>query len=384
MKSPRYAQIAARVLADAPEASVPVTEAARAAAVERIAGALNAKTQRRSRRTKFLGVAGAIAAAALGYLGVHAESHGDSAGIPKLVSAVVLAHGSGAAISSQGTTQPLTSASALSQGSHLIAGAGGGATVRLSTGTELSVDHDSNMEFENAGPVERFFLAQGVLRAKVAKLKPGERFIVRTPDAEVEVRGTVFRVEVVDPDPNCAGGARTRVAVTEGLVEVRGAGASTYVHPGETWPPGCQAIASVPAESALAASNSQPKLRRTSVDHRSLAASTSPLKASDADESTPEQKLVKEGSSSIAQQNELFSEAAAARRQGDSASAISTFELLMTRYPTSPLAEGAAVQRMSLLAASNTTAAKNAARQYLTRYPRGYARSDAEKLLDQP
>ncbi|MEO8899889.1 MAG: FecR domain-containing protein [Polyangiaceae bacterium] len=383
MKSPRYAQIAARVLADAPEESVPVTEAARAAAVERIAGTLNAKTQRRSRRSKFLGVAGAIAAAALGYLGLHAESHGDSAGSPKVVSAVVLAHGSGAMVSSHGNTQPLTNASALNEGSHLIASAGGGATVRLSTGTELSVDHDSNMEFENAGPVERFFLAQGVLRATVAKLKPNERFIVRTPDAEVEVRGTVFRVEVVDPDPNCSAGARTRVTVTEGLVEVRGAGASTYVHPGETWPAGCQASVPVPAEPTLAASESRPKARRTSVGHHSLSASTSPLEASEADGPTLEPQLAKEGSS-IAQQNELFADAAAARRQGDSALAISTFELLLRRYPTSPLAEGAAVQRMSLLAASNPTAAKNAARQYLTRYPRGYARSDAEKLLAGP
>jgi hypothetical protein len=39
---------------------------------------------------------------------------------------------------------------------------------------------------------------------------------------------------------------------------------------------------------------------------------------------------------------------------------------------------------MSLLQRFDTAAARGAARQYLARYPRGYAKSDAEKLLAQP
>ena len=103
----------------------------------------------------------------------------------------------------------------------------------------------STTRTSSAGPVERFFLAQGALHPKLAKLVPGQRFILRTPDAEVEVLGTTFRVTIVAPDADCGGGKLTRVSVDDGLVEVRGAGASTYVHPGEKWPAYC--AASLPA-----------------------------------------------------------------------------------------------------------------------------------------
>jgi hypothetical protein len=56
----------------------------------------------------------------------------------------------------------------------------------------------------------------------------------------------------------------------------------------------------------------------------------------------------------------------------------------MARYPASPLAESAAVQRMNLLAASDPARVKVAARQYLARYPQGYARTEAEGLLARP
>ncbi|HEX7451554.1 MAG TPA: FecR domain-containing protein, partial [Polyangiaceae bacterium] len=251
----------------------------------------------------------------------------------------------------------------------------GGASVRLSTGTELAVEHDTNLEFENAGPVERFFLSQGVLQAKVAKLRDGQRFVVRTPDAEVEVRGTAFRVSIVDPDASCANGARTRVSVTEGIVEVRGAGASTYVHPGEVWPAGCTVnpVAATtdsarPAAAALVAPHMLPKRERAG----SSVSSEQQL-------IEPAQRPAKEASS-IAQQNELFAQATAARQQGDSARAVSAFEQLILRYPSSPLAESAAVQRMILQAGMNPAAGRSAARQYLVRYPQGYAKNDAEKL----
>jgi hypothetical protein len=293
------------------------------------------------------------------------------------VSAVVRPTGSGSAILDQAGTQALVSPLSLPQGGRLVAGGTGGASVRLSTGTELAVEHGTSLEFENAGPVERFFLSQGVLQAKVAKLRDGQRFVVRTPDAEVEVRGTAFRVSIVEPDANCANGARTRVSVSEGLVEVRGAGASTYIHPGETWPAGCVAVASGasgaidsahPIATALASQPARPRR-----GDRALSV------LSEQEATEPAQRPAKEASS-IAQQNALFAEATAARQLGDSARAVSFFEQLMARYPASPLAESAAVQRMVLLSGMNPGAGRSAARQYLVRYPQGYAKNDAEKL----
>jgi len=359
VNSPRYARIAARLFGEEPLTPLEVSDEKRAHAIAVIARALAAKTRRRARRVWALGFVAVAGAGLLGYVG--ARNLFVSAPRPalQLVSAVARPTGHGTAILDQVGKQALSSPLVLPQGGRLMAGSTGGASVRLSTGTELAVEHDTNLEFESGGPVQRFFLGQGTLQAKVAKLSDGQRFVVRTPDAEVEVRGTVFRVEIVEPDAACAGGARTRVSVSEGLVEVRGAGASTYIHPGESWPAGCVRTASAIVDRARGVTPLVP-----SVSPRS---------------SEPLARTAKEASS-IAQQNRLFAEANAARKQGDNARAVSSFEQLIARYPTSPLAEGAAVQRMLVLKNIDPTAGRSAARQYLARYPQGYAKKDAEKL----
>ncbi|MEP7050474.1 MAG: FecR domain-containing protein [Pseudomonadota bacterium] len=319
---------------------------------------------------------GAVAAAALSYFVI--QHLAEPALAPaQTVSAVVLSSGSGNAISNQGGSQPLVNAAALPQGGRLVAGASGGATVRLSSGTELSVEHDTNVEFEDAGPVQRFFLGQGVLHARVAKLTRDQRFIVRTPDAEVEVRGTVFQVAIMDPDAPCAGGARTRVTVSEGLVEVRGGGASTYVRPGESWPAGCAASDPALSQSAhiAAPSRAEPAPARIAMSASASSVNTG------SDASTPSAGVrVSKEPSNIARQNELFALATAQNRSGDREAALASFDALLQRYPQSPLAESASVQRMRLLEISNPAAAENAARQYLARYPQGYARTDAARI----
>jgi ferric-dicitrate binding protein FerR (iron transport regulator) len=369
MISPRYARIAARLLADEPLTSVELTEEKRVLAIDAIARALAAKTRRRTHRIWASGFAAVAAAGLLGYVGVQQLS--GSAQPVQVVSAVARPTGQGSTILDHVGTQALVAPLALPQGGHLVAGGTGGATVRLSTGTELAVEHDTNLEFENAGPVERFFLSQGVLHAKVAKLGDGQRFVVRTPDAEVEVRGTAFRVEIVEPDATCANGARTRVSVSEGLVEVRGAGASTYIHPGESWPAGCERSASTTVDGTRAAASALQPVPKPA-EHTFEG-------ASEREATEPVQRAAREASS-IAQQNQLFAEAAGARRQGDNARALSSLDLLMARYPVSPLAESAAVQRMFLLKNMDPEAGRTAARQYLARYPQGYAKKDAEKL----
>jgi ferric-dicitrate binding protein FerR (iron transport regulator) len=372
MNSPRYARIVARLFGEEPVTPLEVSDAKRAQAIALIARALDAKTRRRARRVWALGFAAVAAAGLLGYLGLRTLSASAPQPVAQLVSAVARPTGQGAAILDQVGKLALSSPLVLPQGGRLVAGAAGGASVRLSTGTELAVEHDTNLEFESGGPVQRFFLAQGVLNAKVAKLTDGQRFVVRTPDAEVEVRGTVFRVEIAEPDAACAGGARTRVSVSEGLVEVRGAGASTYIHPGESWPAGCALSASATVDRARGSASSVPSVAPRSSERTANA-------ASEREVSEPLTRAAKEASS-IAQQNRLFAEANAARQQGDNARAVSSFEQLIARYPTSPLAEGAAVQRMLVLKNLDPAAGRSAARQYLARYPQGYAKKDAEKL----
>lgn len=381
MTSPRYARIAARLLAQEQTTSVEASDAKRARGVRTITSALAAKKQRRVRRRWAFGLVAALAASFIATIFVRKSSSPDTRGRSESVSALAKPNGNGATIWGLAGSQALLNAAELQKGGRLVAGEGGGATVRLSTGTELTVEHDTTLAFESADRVERFYLSQGVLRARVAKLADGQRFIVRTEDAEVEVRGTAFRVEIVPQDAACGDGTRTRVSVSEGLVEVRGAGASTYLHPGQNWPLDC-AVPS-PATTAKPASRAPMSLDKAPAPVAPV--ERHPTGPSGVKHAQPDKTAASVAEqSSIAEENALFSQATAARRGGDSAAAIGSFEQLIARYPTSPLAESAAVQRMTLLTHVNPAAARDAARQYLVLYPQGYAKADAQKLLAQP
>jgi len=89
-------------------------------------------------------------------------------------------------------------------------------------------------------------------------------------------------------------------------------------------------------------------------------------------------------SSDLTEQNNLFAEAMAARKRGDSPTAIATFERFMAKYPSSVLAESAAVERMRLLDSTDKGRAASAANDYLARYPKGFARAEAEAIAGAP
>jgi ferric-dicitrate binding protein FerR (iron transport regulator) len=239
MNAPHYARLSARLLAQESSVEPQPSSERRAETLAVISRALRAKTRRRALRARAAGLAVVALALSLGYVCVRKPPRVTRAAESHVVSAVLELPGNGAEIvGPAGTRTPLGSLG-LRPGRRLLAGSGAGATVQLSTGTRLAIEHDTSLQFENAGPDQRFFLAHGALQAKVATLAAGERFVVRTPDAEVEVRGTVFRVTIVAPDADCGSGTVTRVSVDEGLVEVREAGASSFVRPGESWPAHC-------------------------------------------------------------------------------------------------------------------------------------------------
>src|SRR5262249_2055397 len=126
----------------------------------------------------------------------------------------------------------------------------------------LEVEPGSQLAVVEEGRAQVFALNAGSLRADVAKLGSGERFIVRTADAEVEVRGTSFLVDVVPPDPACGAGNATRVQVFEGVGRVRAGGREAAVGPGEHWPRDCrQSPALAPSERAA----TEPPALRASV-----------------------------------------------------------------------------------------------------------------------
>jgi hypothetical protein len=85
--------------------------------------------------------------------------------------------------------------------------------------------------------------------------------------------------------------------------------------------------------------------------------------------------------STLAEQNDLLTSAVAARRRGDAHAALAALDRFLVLYPASPLAEGAAAERMRLLHSVAPSRAVVAARDYLARYPNGFARTEAEGIV---
>jgi len=86
-------------------------------------------------------------------------------------------------------------------------------------------------------------------------------------------------------------------------------------------------------------------------------------------------------SSTLAEQNNLFVAGMLARRNGQLRRALDQMQRLLADYPTSHLAENAAAERMRLLTVLDPARAPLAAREYLSLYPTGFARAEAESIL---
>jgi hypothetical protein len=257
---------------------------------------------------------------------------------------------------------------------------GGGATLRFSSGTRIELAGASTFGVAENGRFERFVLARGELSTKVEKLRAGERFIVETPDAEVEVRGTMFRLAVLSQGEDCGAGSRTRLDVREGIVEVRSAGRSVRVGAGERWPSDC-----MPHAAALSTSVSPAGAPADHVAHGSSlrAASDTPganARATHAASAASAEALV--AATALSRQNDLFAEAVSLRHRGDVDGALHAYQELIRRFPDSPLVENARVECMRLLEAGHRESAREEASRYILRYPHGFAVSEAQHILD--
>jgi len=251
-----------------------------------------------------------------------------------------------------------------------------GQVVRFGTadGTELTVESGARLTVLETRATKRFELLEGAVRVRVRKLRPGERFIVDTVDAEVEVRGTMFRVALSTDPPRCGPPTVSRVWVWEGVVAVRGPGGGGDVGPGEEWPPRCTAAVQPGEPDALPAAGVEPERRQRSLARsrftraRSVAGSSGSFAAA---------TVV---ATDLEAQNDLFAAAMRARRNGSNAQALRLFDHFIRSYPNAALLESAFVQRMRLLAASDARAAADAADRYLGRFPDGFAHVEAQLL----
>lgn len=356
MSAPRYARLAGRVLArhaSAVSADPPSAEA-RIEAIVAIERALERGTRLR-RAVLWSGTlfAAAIVAIAIGapryvaHVARGASASADPGPPPRASPIVAYPLGGGASVWLGAAGGPLAEGGRLSAGSRVETRPNGRAALAFASGTSAMLGESADLTVDGDEATQVLRLAAGSVDLHVAKVSSDHRFLVATPDAEVEVRGTKFRVTIGPADPSCSEDAVTHLVVTEGAVVVRHAGVEKRVAAGEQWPGDCIAPVEI---SAPAPPSAAPSATASVV-------------------------------SSLGEQNDLFAEAILAKHRGESQTALTTFDRFLTTYPASPLAQSAAVERMRLLRAAQSPRAAAAARQYLARYPSGFASAEAEALL---
>jgi len=401
---PPYARLAARLLQrEHDEQSRPAAppDAVRADAVAAIERAIAQRSRRRLQRRAVWVGAGLAASLALAVVarGAFGPAPTPSTALatapaPAIASAqvqeiIVHGFGSGAQVTGGSSEHTLRE-----PGGRVQVPASGHALLAFATGTRVTLEAGADLTLVENDAAQVLALDKGALRADVAKLAPGHRFLVHTADAEVEVHGTSFRV-LTDPDgAGCGDGATTRVEVFEGVVTVRHAGVEHRITPGGHWPESCSSTTEPVAlgEVQLADQPEPPAVapaREPAAEHGArgahavahaarprarLAAALAPSAVTD--------RPVPSGSS-LVEQNDAFAAAVAAHRAGDLARAARGFEALIAHFPEGPLAESAAVQHMKVMLELDHERAKALAHQYLDLYPDGFARDHAASIADE-
>jgi ferric-dicitrate binding protein FerR (iron transport regulator) len=246
----------------------------------------------------------------------------------------------------EGVERQLAVGDEIAPGARLRVPRAGDLALRLDSGTRLGMSGGSTVRIADLGDVSRFHLERGSFTAQVAKLAPGRRFIVGTPDAELEVKGTRFQVAVT-PDPSaCDPSRRTSVVVQEGIVVVRWGASELRLGAGQRWP------ACHPVEPAAPLSSRRLDSRRP---RRLVAHASPPAVASAAGAPAPSSASrwdpapAPPPSSTLAEQNDLLAAALTAKRRGALEEAQRWLDRLLSRYPHGQLSDSARAERRRIL-----------------------------------
>lgn len=209
------------------------------------------------------------------------------------------------------------------------------------------------------GATHRLRLDRGRLEAKVDD-RPTQipKLVVETPDVEVVVTGTVFAVDVSNPEPQRS--PITRVSVDKGRVVVRREGKDiAAVTAGETW-----------------SSDATPK--EVAPPPAAIDTPPAPVERPHAATSNGESSGTL---GTLANENRLFRNAIDARNRGDDRTAIAGYNELLSKYPNSLLAGEARVERIrALVRSGDKQEAAKEARRYVTDYPNGFALEEARHV----
>ncbi|MCA2981352.1 MAG: FecR domain-containing protein [Myxococcaceae bacterium] len=336
---------AARLLAPGatdPEPALTVEE--EAASLEAVALALAARRSGARRRWSTVALAAAAALVALVGVGAAARwRHADER-------LLVVLDGDGSR-DEGASSVALERGARLREGTVLRASPGAVVSARFREGTTLTLGRSGVVEVLRADEERRLGLRAGVLEARVKALGAGERFVVETRRAVLEVRGTQFSVDVTPASSTCRDGA-VRVRVDEGQVSVDVGSPAPLrtLRAGDEWEAPCVLPPVEPAVNAAQPVPSPP------APHRA------------------------EPESSLKRMNALYERALQLKREGKLEEAAAALASLRRAFPMGPLDEAAAVEELRLLERLSPERAQRAARQYLEDYPSGYARDIAQRL----
>jgi len=229
-------------------------------------------------------------------------------------------------------------------------------TLQLPREVKVHLQAETALQLEDDGT--RVVVRRGEVAAEVVSLDAP--FFLDSGDTQLSTRNARFSVR---PGAGCDG--RAEVKVSEGSVVLDG---STSVQAGEAWPR-CEVRAPPPpAPEPLTAPVVVPPEPRPVMSKR-LNAPPPPVAA-------PGLK----DDDRLARQNELYLQALTLQRAGEVGAAVKKLEAVLAD-PKSPLAETALAQKMKWLSATDRSAARDVAREYLQRYPMGFGRADAETLV---
>jgi hypothetical protein len=253
--------------------------------------------------------------------------------------------------------RPVAAGEALHAGVSLEAGDGAGISLGVSEGDVRLVSPGLVEVVATSDKERRLRVALGVVEVDLPKKLPhGQSLIIETPDAQVRVVGTAFRVEV---NLDGAGKPATEVSVRRGTVWVTQDGERrATLGAGSKWRSRVE-VAAV----AEPAPKSEPARTR-------------------ANASVPRAPRAPDPQGTLAEENRLYESALAARNAGDDRRAAEAFGQLLSRYPRSVLGEQSLAERFRALdRAGHVSLSVAAARRYLAAYPEGFARADAERIV---
>ncbi len=296
-----------------------------------------------------------------------------------------------------------------------------GSTVRTKANGWLALELPGLSQLEVSGSTavrlaaltawnQRLELSRGRIDVSIPKDPnlPPHHLVVITPDSEVEVRGTVFSV-VVEPSPQDPARLVTEVFVARGAVAVRRsneAGKEELLTVGRRWRSdgerGAEStdVGSAAAPAVLESSSAQPGSSSAQSGSSSAQPTRSPTRAAqpsapsganvavprlqraprasdaataaavDAAESREllaeageAQKATKsvpqDPESTLGAQNRLFERALAARDRGALGDAVQALDLLVARYPDSPLYTSARSERARIIERMKRNAASS-------------------------